>query len=139
MNDEAANDHPLHPPEHLEIRSAPGRGRGVLATRFLVSGSTIEVAPVIVIPEAERTLINPTILSHYYYRWGQDQRDAAIGLGYASLYNHSFDPNAQYLKHTDRSVVEIVAIRDIEPGQEITVNYNGDPTSRKPLWFEPVE
>ena len=139
MSDEPTDHSSFRPPDHLEVRSSPGRGRGVFATRFLASGSTIEVAPVIVIPEAERTLINPTILSHYYYRWGRDQRDAAIALGYASLYNHSFDPNAQYLKLADRSVVEIVAIRDIEPGQEITVNYNGDPTSRKLLWFEPLE
>ena len=31
------------------------------------------------------------------------------------------------------------ALRDIEPGEEITVNYNGKPKSRSAVWFEVVE
>jgi SET domain-containing protein len=139
MSDASLHSGPLRPSDHVEVRSSPGRGRGVFATRFLAAGAMIELVPVIVIPEADRNLINPTILSHYYYRWGLDQRDAAIALGYASLYNHSFDPNAQYLKHPDQGTVEIIALRDIAAGAEITVNYNGDPSSSKPLWFEPID
>ena len=27
-------------------------------------------------------------------------------------------------------------LREIAPGEEITTNYNGDPESRKAVWFE---
>ncbi len=30
-------------------------------------------------------------------------------------------------------------MRDIAPGEEITVNYNGEPTSRAAVWFEVLE
>ena len=32
-------------------------------------------------------------------------------------------------------MMEVVAIRDIEPDEEITINYNGDPAKQDPLWF----
>jgi SET domain-containing protein len=32
-------------------------------------------------------------------------------------------------------MMEIIAIKDIEPGQEITINYNGDPENQDELWF----
>ena len=32
-------------------------------------------------------------------------------------------------------MMEVIAIRDIQPGEEITINYNGDPESQDPLWF----
>jgi SET domain-containing protein len=31
--------------------------------------------------------------------------------------------------------MEVVAIRDIHAGEEITINYNGDPENQAPLWF----
>ena len=30
-------------------------------------------------------------------------------------------------------------MRDIAPGEEITVNYNGEPASRAAVWFEVLE
>ena len=31
------------------------------------------------------------------------------------------------------------ALRDIAPGEEITVNYNGDPSDRSPVGFDVIE
>jgi len=31
--------------------------------------------------------------------------------------------------------MEVIAIRDIQPGEEVTINYNGDPANQDPLWF----
>jgi SET domain-containing protein len=29
-----------------------------------------------------------------------------------------------------------VALRDIEAGEEVTTNYNGNPDNLKPVWFD---
>jgi len=140
MNHEPADPDAIRPPDHLAIRPSSGRGRGVFATAFIPRGATIEVAPVIALSEEDRARIEATILYKYYFAWGpDDQRGAAIVVGYGMLYNHSYVPNAIYLKNLDRDTVDIIALRNIEPGEEITVNYNGDPTSREPLWFESRE
>jgi len=60
---------------------------------------------------------------------------AAIALGYISIYNHSYSPNAQLEQMLDELMMEIIAIKDIHTGEEITINYNGDPEKQDPLWF----
>lgn len=74
--------------------------------------------------------------AHYLKKLGL--LDGAIGLGYTSLYNHSYRPNAMYRKRYSRRAIEIVARRIIQEGEEITINYNGNPRSQKPIWFTPI-
>lgn len=124
--------------EELRVKQTDRKGRGVFATRTMVTGTLIESCPVIVVPANERVHIDQTILYNYYFSWGAELADAAIALGYGSLYNHSYGPNAKYVKDLKAGVVELVAIRDIVAGEEITVNYGGSPDSCKPLWFEPI-
>ena len=64
-------------------------------------------------------------------------RAPALALGYGSLYNHSYRPNARYEDVGPRTK-SFLAIRDIG-GEEITVNYNGKPRSRTAVWFDVVE
>ena len=61
----------------------------------------------------------------------------ALALGYGSLYNHSYQPNARYDDESGQTKV-FTAIRDIEAGEEITVNYNGEPEDESPVGFEVV-
>jgi SET domain-containing protein len=58
--------------------------------------------------------------------------------GYGSLYNHSYRPNARYVDLAGRTKL-FTAIRDIAAGEEITVNYNGEPGDETPVGFEVVE
>ncbi|WP_411576806.1 SET domain-containing protein [Streptomyces mutabilis] len=109
-------------------------GRGVLATRALTAGETVESCPVILVPASQRHLVDDTTRYDYYFNWPGDQ--AALALGYGSLYNHSPRPNARYRKNTDTATVDIHAVRGIAPGQEITVGYTCDGTN--PLWFDPA-
>ncbi len=62
----------------------------------------------------------------------------ALALGYGSLYNHSFHPNARYDDRGQQTKV-FTSLRDIESGEEITVNYNGDPNDTTAVSFEVVE
>ena len=61
-----------------------------------------------------------------------------MNLGYGSLYNHSCEPNARYDDEKGQSKV-LKAIRNVAPGEEITVNYNGDPPDKTPVWFKVME
>ena len=111
------------------------RGRAMFACRKFLKGELIERAPVIPIDQRQWPSAEKTILSDYAFDWGQNDEHAAIALGYVSIYNHSYEPNAQLEELLDELMMEVVAIRDIQPGEEITINYNGDPESQDRLWF----
>src|SRR5436305_8428810 len=121
----------------LEVRSRSGKGRGVFAASRFACGEIIETAPIILIPAEQWPHIEPTVLALYIYNFGPtaEQEHAAIALGYGSLYNHSYQPNAKYIKDWDRQLIHFVAVRDIAEGEEITLNYNGLPEDQKPIWF----
>jgi len=120
----------------LYIGVVPRRGRGVFACKAIATGELIERAPVIVIPASQCPNLEHTALYDYTFAWGEEDEDAAVALGYGSIYNHSYSPNARYVKRIEEMVIDFVALRDIQPGAEIVVNYNGEPGNREPLWFE---
>jgi SET domain-containing protein len=81
--------------------------------------------------------VRQTRLAHYYFEWGDDCQQAAIALGYGSLYNHSYNPNARYVFRESEECLEFIALRDIEPGEEITINYNNlEESAAHPVKFE---
>jgi uncharacterized protein len=122
----------------LVLRELEDKGRGVFAAARFICGEIIEMTPVIVIPAEQWPHIEPTVLALYIYNFGPtaEEEHAAIALGYGSLYNHSYTPNAKYIKNWDEQVIRFVALRDIEAGEEITINYNGSPEDKTPIWFE---
>ena len=107
----------------------------MFASRSFSKGELIERAPIIPIDEKKWPNAAKTILSDYAFDWGQKDEHAAIALGYISIYNHSYSPNAQLEQMLDELMMEIIAIKDIRAGEEITINYNGDPEKQDPLWF----
>ena len=125
---------PLKQSAAIEVKRIKGKGRGVFARRPIRKGEVIERVPVIVLPAEE--VVGGTTLASYAFKWGRGR--AALALGYGSLYNHSYRPNARYWD-VGPQTKEFTALRDIEPGEEITVNYNGKPRSRSAVWFEIVE
>ena len=121
------------------VGNSYGKGRGIFARRKISTGETIEEAPVVVIPHSQIEHLDRTLLGDYYFVWGEDEEEAAIALGRCSLCNHSYEPNAVFRLNRDQLTIEFAATRDIETGEEITINYNGDPSSKKPIWFECVD
>lgn len=111
-------------------------GRGIFSTRSIKKGELIEEAPVIIIPKTEWDLMRESILLNYVFRWGKNK---AIALGYGSLYNHSYTPNARYITNIENKSIDFYAREAIQKGEEITVNYNGDPEDQSSLWFEVIE
>jgi len=123
----------------IYINDTLEKGRGVFAARDFHFEDIIEVCPVIIIPEDDIPMINRTSLYHYYYDWENKTHEAALALGYGSLYNHSYKPNAMYVKDIDNNVIFIQCCRDIREGEEITINYNCDPQNQDPVWFRVLE
>lgn len=121
----------------LVVRDTEIKGRGIFADRDFDQGDIIETSPVIVIPKQQVKLISQTVLVNYYFGWHGES--GAVALGYASLFNHSYHPNAFYVKKFDEQIIEIIAHKYILQGQEITVNYNGKVNDSTPIWFDAVE
>src|SRR5215831_3625741 len=126
-----------HDPNSKGVRMSvvEGHGRGMFAARNFLKGELIERAPIIPINEKQWPNAAKTILSDYAFDWGEKDEHAAIALGYISIYNHSYSPNAQLEQMLDELMMEIIAIKDLEQGDEITINYNGDPENKDELWF----
>lgn len=129
----------IYPPSNLYIAQSNIHGLGIFARSDIKEGEIIEEAPILLIEEDQITDLTQTELRFYYFAWGAGFKQAAIGFGYASLYNHSYDPNARYIKDMENNLLRFVAIKNIESEQEILVNYNGHPDDKTKLWFEARE
>ncbi len=117
-------------------------GRGVFAAVKIKAGEAIEVCPVIAMSKEDTAKAKETELKNYYFMWGEgrETEKAAVCLGFGSLFNHSYEPNATYKKRIAERLIDFVAIKDIQKGEEITVNYNyGDPDDKKTLWIKSIE
>jgi hypothetical protein len=127
-------------PRGLEVRTPPGRIRGVYTTRPIDAEEVVEVAPTLLIDEAACLLIDRTPLGDYYFVWpkgGQGGQGGAVAFGYASLYNHSYRPNLDYHRDYAAGTLVFTALRVIAAGEQLTINYNGSPGDSSPVWFEP--
>lgn len=108
-------------------------GRGVFTGAEIPAGTTIELAPVILLSAEDRKVVHGTHLHDYYFQWDGDR--AAIALGYGSLYNHADEANAEFELDYEFDQIRFKALKDIPAGAEICTNYRtGDPEMK--LWFE---
>jgi hypothetical protein len=118
------------------VASTPDKGKAVFTIEPIAKGTIIEICQIIKIPKAELPIIHKTVLHDYYFLWGEDLDNAAIALGYGSIYNHALNPNANFILDFIVDTIEFEAIRDIEAGEEITVNYHGEPGAEDEVWFD---
>src|SRR3989344_3633999 len=118
----------------LEVKHIPEKGRCVFALRDFSAGETIEICPVVVIPNKDCQLLDKSKISYYYFEWGENEGSLALGFG--SLYNHSYKPNAEYDHDEPRFCIIFKALKDIKKGEEITVNYNAYPDALDEISFQ---
>lgn len=113
-------------------RGAEDKGRGVFARRFIRKGEIVECAPVI--PVAKENVPEGAPPDGYVLEWDAETegQEYAIVLGYIMLYNHGENPNLYLETDLENQTITASAIRDIEPGEEMTWNYNCE------LWFDPT-
>ena len=95
---------------------------GVFAAEPIKKSEILEESPYIVIGFDE--VANTPACEPYTY-WLEDEC-SLIGLGYAGLYNHSFEANADYQVDKVNELIRHYAIKDISVGEEIVLNYGKD-------------
>jgi hypothetical protein len=120
----------------LFIGSSIKKGRGVFTAEIIHAHTIIEVSPVILMTNKERFLLDQTILHDYLFEWGEKRNQCCIALGYASMYNHSYQSNCEYMMDYERDLISIKTMRLIKTGEELFINYNGDWNNKKKVWFD---
>jgi SET domain-containing protein len=126
----AANQH--HP--NVEWRRIPGKGRGVFARHFLPKGSIAEWSPVTVYSERCLPADQPqdNRLLQYVFTFGTEPgREKGSFWGLLSLYNHSSTPNVIMDDGPVADTIAAVALRDINPGEELCFDYGQ-------IWFDEI-
>jgi SET domain-containing protein len=118
----------------IYVKRVKGKGRGVFARRPIARGTIIERVPLMLVPVSMLVdgLANPHLARFFFQH---DKKHVAICLGYGSLYNHSYRPNARYENGPGLTML-FKAIRAIQADEEICINYNGRPRSRAPVGFK---
>ena len=118
----------------IYVKRVEGKGRGVFARRPIREGEVIERVPVVLMPIDLLVggLANPLLAKFVFYR---NRTTVALALGYGSLYNHAYTPNARYDEGPGATML-CTALRDIAANEEICINYNGDPRDRSPMPFK---
>lgn len=128
------------PPLGYVKDTGTAKGRGVFASRAIVTGEVVEIAPTIVLTAPWRPL--PVRLKHYAFAWGnmtKGPRAVALAMGYGGMYNHANPANLRYEAITDGNYMRYVAVRDIAADEEMTINYNaadGGAKSDSNTWFK---
>lgn len=112
-------------------------GRGVYAKVDIKKGEIIEKCPMLIIPKGEIKDIVGNTLATYLFSFGKKKENLALALGFGSIYNHSYSPNAAYKIKPKDEIIDFVALEDIKKGSEILINYIHDnPEKNGTLWFE---
>lgn len=121
----------------LYILDSEKKGRGIYTSIDISIGDVIETAPVIICDSVDTKLIHKTSLHDYYFTWAE--KECAIALGYGSLYNHSEDPNTEFILDYENMCIDFEAIKEIKAGEEITISYHSDEETDFKIWFDVVE
>src|SRR5579872_5611360 len=98
----------------IVVKKSTTHGYGVFADKNLKKGEKIEECYVIISRGGDKAL------EDYYF----DARGRyALFTGYGIIYNHSDEPNADYVINSKKRVATIKAAKSIRKGEEIFVSY----------------
>ena len=130
----------LRPPSVYVKDTGTPKGRGVFAARAFTAGEVVEECPVVLLRKPYEALHKE--LKTFVFHWEVPEGAAAtqaLALGYGSLYNHANPANMRYETDGASLVLRLIAVRDIRPDEELTINYNaegGGEASDEDWWFE---
>ncbi len=122
---------------YISQSKMPKAGRGVFARVDIKKGEIIERCPVIEVPKHDIASLRESILVTYFYYFGKNKQRLVVVLGFGSIYNHTYTPNATYKEKYKEKAIDFVALKEIKKDEEITVNYgSGNTKNKSPLWFK---
>jgi len=113
----------INPPTKIYVDKSPIHGWGVFASEDIKEGEVIEEVPILTLPINKGEVSG--ILLDYRFNWPQgiEWEEQVVGLGFASLYNHSDSANAYWVSDTDKRTFKFISNRNISVGEEIFVWY----------------
>ena len=136
----------LKVPAKVEVKDSEIHGLGVFATERIEKDEIIEECHLITLPINKDTPAD--LLINYRFNWPHGRPEGilrgiielklengetlkatlpeegnVIALGYGSIYNHNDNNNARWRNHPRCKAFQFVATRDIEPSEEICLNY----------------
>jgi hypothetical protein len=113
----------INPPTKIYVDKSPIHGWGVFASEDIIEGEIIEETPVLTLPINKGEVSG--ILLDYRFNWpqGVEWEEQVVGLGFASLYNHSDTANAYWVSDSDRKTFKFISNRNISAGEEIFIWY----------------
>ena len=120
----------------LYIAASEGKGRGVFTHEKIPAGTIIEIAPVLVMTNDERKLLDQTLLHDYLFEWGENRNQCCMALGWVAVYNHSYESNCEYEMDFEKQLIAVKTMKEVGAGEELFINYNGDWNNNKSVWFE---
>lgn len=110
------------------------QGNGIFAKVNIRKNSIIDICPVLIFSAKDANIIENTSIGSYHYQWTRGKYVLALGFG--SLFNHSYDANCQYEMQYKEKTIRFIACKNIKKGEEVFINYNGDPDCKKKVWFD---
>ena len=125
----------------LEIRFvAEISGWGVFAKETIYAGEIIEISPVIVYPrklmevaiwacQAEGIANEELKLDQYSINW---QAQGSVMLGWASIYNHSDNPNIKFIADYKLNLIGVQVTKNVEADTQMLVSYGEHWFNQKP-------
>jgi len=137
---------------YISQSKIPNAQRGVFAGVDIKKGETIERCPIIEVSKHDTANLNESLLVTYFLYFGRNKERLAVMLGFGSLYNHSYHPNATFKIKIKEKLVDFIALKNIKKDEEITFNYNHGSSkdketlndkktsnNKRRLWFESLD
>jgi len=120
----------------LYVAATEKMGRGIFTKKDIPADTVIEISPVIVMSQADRLLLDKTLLHDYIFEWGEKKDQCCMALGLVPIYNHSYQSNCEYFMNFDDNTIFVKTVTQITKGEELTINYNGDWNDSTKVWFD---
>ena len=126
----------LKPARKCVIKDCDGQGFGVYAIAKIAAKELIEECHLM--PSITQEVFNHCStafpIDSFTYQLENGEKEQVVALGFASIYRHSsYQYNAAWIQHETARAFQFYALRDIEPGEEIRINYAMGKTGLKEL------
>jgi SET domain-containing protein len=119
-------DYRIFSPSKIYVDKSPVHGWGVFAKETINEGEIFEEVPVLELPINKGEVTS--LLIDYRFNWpqGVEWDKQVVGLGFASLYNHSNDANAYWVSDLEKNTFKFISNKKISSGDEIFIWYGDD-------------
>jgi SET domain-containing protein len=120
--------HSIAPFPGLYVGPSKLGGRGLFAGSAIPRGTLITSASLLLVPLEDTDRVRDSHLHNYVFDWTPDATTSqyAVAFGEISFCNHSVQPNCIFELDRERLCVCLYAGRDVEPGEELTIDYDYD-------------